>query len=587
MPQTDARVPRPAPWHPAHLALAVVAALVGMVTVVVTLRHGLDWSDEAFVWTMVASDRVAVGEAWGFQHLVHPVFVLTGESVLVMRVLRLAGYVVASVVLVAAATRVMRAAGVHLRRRERALVLLVAQVGTLLAWSYPPRYLGYNELSSWLGALLCAALSVGLVPVAEESRGRRALPWVAVGVLLAPLVIAKFTAAVVWAAVVLVVLLVPVPGTAGWLRPAAVVGGAVATTAVMAASGVPVLTVVDNSVGLLLDSSAQEASDHSVSEVLRTYLTSTRETARAAVVPVVALVTLAVLCLRVRRRTRVGAAVGLLLAAGLVALLVGPSVEGTWSGLGSVSAVVGVGGVLALVLAARATLPAAWLTPRAGVALLVALGAPLVAAVGTNNLIWGHTVFSATPWAVVCGLALCLLARAAPPLVRAAPLLLGGLLVCLAGTAVVFDVSVHPYRSEPLLRQTTPTSVPALAGMRLTEDQAATADWLHRVAVEQEAAGVPAVALHSPGHLFAFNRSGWASPWRGGIWQDSVATNCESGAPEDLFVLQPAAPADLVEAERGRLQEALTGCTLRFPEDFTAVSGHDGSVVWRLQGGAG
>jgi hypothetical protein len=31
-----------------------------------TLRRGFDWTDESFVYTLIASNRRAIGEAWGF-----------------------------------------------------------------------------------------------------------------------------------------------------------------------------------------------------------------------------------------------------------------------------------------------------------------------------------------------------------------------------------------------------------------------------------------------------------------------------------------------------------------------------------------
>jgi len=45
-----------------------------------TLRHGFGWGDGAFIDTMIATNRMAIGEAWGFQHLLHPLYTVTGES---------------------------------------------------------------------------------------------------------------------------------------------------------------------------------------------------------------------------------------------------------------------------------------------------------------------------------------------------------------------------------------------------------------------------------------------------------------------------------------------------------------------------
>ncbi|SOC57838.1 hypothetical protein [Ornithinimicrobium cerasi] len=578
------RGPGAVPWHPAHLVPAALAAVAGLAVVLATQRHGLDWTDESFVWVMIASNRVAVGEAWGFQHLLHPVWVAVGERVLPMRLLRVVGYLVMSGILTWAAARVLGASGVDLRRRERWFVLLVAQTGTLLAFSYPPRYLGYNELSAWTSALLCAVLAVGLVPRRDDGPLARTLPWATAGLLLPPLVVAKFTAGLAWLPVVAVLLVVAVPGTPQWRRLVAVLAGLVTGAVGLLFTGVPAVAVARNAVRLLGDGSAQAASDHSVSTILETYLDSTVLTGRALAIPVLLFLVLVLLCARTPRPRVAAAVAGLAVAGALAARLTWPwAVAGDWDGLGVVTAALGLCGAAA-VLAGPATLPPSAPRPRP---LLVLLVTPLLAAVGTNNAIWAHTIFSATAWAVLTGVALCLLARAAPAPVRTAPLLLGGLLVAVAATAVAYDVTVHPYRSTPYLAQTTPTTVPALAGLRLSADQAATADWLRSVAQEQGAADLPAVALHSPGHLLALNASGWASPWRGGSWEASVGQACADAPPRDLLVVEPAEPAARVAVERDRLVSALDGCGLAFPDDVAAVAERDGTTVWRLPPGGG
>ncbi|WP_122262023.1 hypothetical protein [Ornithinimicrobium cerasi] len=582
------RGPGTVPWHPAHLVPAGLAAVAGLAVVLATQRHGLDWTDESFVWVMIASDRVAVGEAWGFQHLLHPVWVALGERVLPMRLLRVAGYLAVSGILTWAAARVLCASGVDLVRRERWFVLLVAQTGTLLAFGYPPRYLGYNELSAWTSAVLCALLAVGLVPRRRDDGSlARVLPWAAAGLLLPLLVVAKFTAGLAWMPVVALLLVVTVPGTPRWRRLVAVLAGAVSSVWALLVAGVPAVTVARNAMGLLGDGSAQEASDHSISTVLETYLDSTVLTGRALAIPALLLLVLALLCVRTPRPRVAAAVVGLVVAGFVAARLTWPwAVAGDWDGLGVVTAALGLCGAAA-VLAGPATLPPSAPRPRLLLVLLGALVTPLLASVGTNNAIWAHTVFSATAWAVLAGVALCLLARTAPAPVRTAPLLLGGLLVAVTATAVAYDLTVHPYRSTPYLAQTTPTTVPALAGLRLSADQAATADWLRSVAQEQGAADLPAVALNSPGHLLALDASGWASPWRGGSWEASVGRACEDAPPRDLLVVEPAEPAARVSVERDRLVSALDGCGLAFPGDFVAVAERDGTTVWRLAPGGG
>ncbi|WP_109472591.1 hypothetical protein [Ornithinimicrobium cavernae] len=566
-------------WHPAHLVLCGAATLVGLGLVLVSLNRGFDWTDEAFVYTMIASDRLAVGEAWGFQHLLHPLFAAVGERVLVFRVLRLVGYLALSGALTWTAGRVLARLGRPLARREWWLVLLVAQAGTLLAWSYPPRYLGYNELSSWLGQLLCAALALGLLPPAVDPARRAVLPWLVAGLLLPPLVVAKFTTGVAWVPLLLPAVAVPVPGVPRRLRGLAALGGAALALVLLVATGVPVLDTVRQATGLLFDVRAQEVTDHSVPVVLRTYLEATLQTAWVLVVP---LALLAVLALRAVRSTdgRRGVVVltWLLPVAAVLALL-WPA-RASWETLGSLSAFLGAGGLLVLVLAHRRR-------PGTPIRLVLVVGlvlaTPLTAAAGTNNGIWGQTLFAATVWAVLLGAALCLLSRAAAPAVRGAPVLLGGLVLALTASHVAGDVLVHPYRTTPYLSQGAPTSVPQLSGIRMMPEQSEEADWLAAVAREQRAAGVPAVAIASPGHLFLFNQSGWASPWRDASWATSVVEACRTQPPDDLFVIDPGDTVPGASEDRDRLRTALRACDLRFPDDFRSVAERGETVVWRLE----
>ncbi|WP_114908077.1 hypothetical protein [Ornithinimicrobium murale] len=575
-------------WHPAHLALGGLAVLVALGLVLASLNRGFDWTDEAFVYTMIASDRLAVGEAWGFQHLLHPVFEAVGERVLVFRVLRLVGYLALAGVLTWTAGRVLARLGRPLARREWWLVLLLAQAGTLLAWSYPPRYLGYNELSSWLGQLLCACLALGLVPAPGPPR-RRLLVWLVAGLLLPPLVIAKFTTGVGWVPLLLLAVAVPVPGCSRRLRGLTVLAGMVLGLALLVACGVPVVDTVRQATGLLVDVRAQEVTDHSVPVVLGTYLWATLRTACALSVPLALLAVLALLVLRPAGR-RVVALAWLLPVVVVLGLLLSPA-SGSWDTLGVLSAFLGSGGVLGLALVRwrgvrspdRSALSGQRPPQSPGPVLVVglALATPLLAAAGTNNGIWGQTLFATTVWAVLLGTALCLLSRAADPVVRGAPVLLGGLVLVLTAGHVAGDVLIHPYRTTPYLSQGAPTSVPQLSGIRMEQQQTQEADWLAAVAREQGAAGVPAVAIASPGHLFVFNRSGWASPWRGTSWASSVVEACRTHPPEELFVVDPGAAVPGAAEDRELLRTALGTCDLAFPDDFRVVAQRAETVVWR------
>ncbi|MGD8200591.1 hypothetical protein ACQE98_08000 [Ornithinimicrobium sp. W1679] len=565
----------------AALVLAAVGVLTGYGLLLWGLDRGFDGTDEGFVYTMIASDRAAVGEAWGFQHLLHPLYEATGGRVLVFRTLRVLGYAVTSVLLVLAARCVASAAGVAVPRHTWWFVLLVAQAGPLLAWSYPPRYLSYNEVSAWMSQLICAAVVLGL---AARGRGLRTpsgwLPWAVAGLLVPPLLLAKFTAALVWVPLALLAtLLSPSVRSAAGRAAVFLVAGCLSALGLVGA-GRPFVGSVRRSWGMLTDPAAQAVSDHSVSEILETYGDSALETALAGLGPVVVLVALAVLV-----RRGLGRPVVLALPVALaVWLLVLPL--GSWAKLGTVSAVMGVGGASVLLVAALPVRTGRGRVLAGLYALWLVLVTPVVAGVGTNNPIMGQTMWAATVWAVLLGTALAVLAAGGPTSAsvhRSAPLLTGALMVWVTVALVATDSFIHPYRSQPLQEQTTTTSVPELAGIRLTPEQAATADRLRSVAEREDAAGVPAVAINAPGHLFVFNRSGWASPWRDGIWRATIEESCRTDRPKDLFVLDPGDDAPLTVRGRTDLVEALVACGYAFPDDFRVVDEFAGTVVWRLR----
>lgn len=589
---------------------AGVLALIGLLLIGFTLNRGFDWTDEGFVYTMIASNRVAAGEVWGFQHLLHPLFALFGESVLAFRVLRLIGYVLLSVVLVLAARNVAVRLGLRFSIWHWAFILLVAQIGTFAAWGYPPRYLGYNEVASWLAQVGCALLIVLLADVlvpARRGAWRTAALWFALGLLGATLGLIKISSGVIFGLLLLAALLVPTATFAWWKRAGSVVLGAVMITGVLGLLGYPLKSYLSSSLHLLTDRSAQEASDHSLAAIIPTYLASLEHTLALIVLPVALFVVVAFGLLRGRfaKTSQVEGLIGheRTLARGLwlLAILIAAaafSIPGgnVWNDLGATIALLGAAGAAILVLVGDrlVRVPSTARHPRATLivgAIVVAL-TPFVSAVGTNNTIFGQTLFSATTWAVLFGFAACALFAAAPRSVgaRTIPLALAISMMAIFVGFVVTDVFVQPYRTVPYFQQQATIDSGPLRGLRVTPEEAELAAWLRDAEDNLHAAEVPAVAISAPGALLNFNRSGWANPWVDAMWPISFATveiACEDGPPEDLLVLQPGSETS-ESASYGGFVAALDACGLDFPEDFTEVARTPGSMsdrqmtIWRL-----
>lgn len=588
-----------------HSTVVVMAAIVIVVYLVIawTLRRGFDWTDEAFVMSMVASNRISVGEPWGFQHLLHPLYVLTGESVLVFRILRLAGYLALSVVLVGCARVVARRVGVVLSRTGWVFALLLAQVGTFLAWSYPPRYLSHNELASWFAqagvALVVVALATG---AAEKSRApdrRLWLPWLGAGACLAVLVFAKVTSGAAFAVLLTLAVLAPNPYLQWWKRWLAAATGGVAVLAAVLASGYPVVSYVRNVTSMMTNSSAQAAFAHPISALIPSYIDSILTTGTVVLPLLVLFILMAVALVWAHGGagepvlpTRIAWVFLGLLSFALLAL---PRAD-TWNYLGALAMFSASAGLVGLIIHDGTARPRE--TRVRGRAYAVVVGAfgfvvaPFIASAGTNGFLVGHAMFSATLWVLVLGIALALLdggARAVGSRARAVPSVLAILVLVIAGIAVRAHTE-RPYRSSPLASQTTPATLPALRGLLLTEAEVDWIGWVAAVGEANDADGVPAVGIGAPGGLYAFNNSAYANPWMDQMWPasfESLRVACFDDPPDDLFVIQPTASGPDDPSTAG-MTASLAQCGIAFPGDFRVVDryvGADpvyGTIIWRL-----
>lgn len=598
------------------LGLMAAIAFATFAVILWTLRRGFGWGDEAFVYTMIASNRIATDVPLGFQHLLHPLYVLTGESVLVFRVVRLAGYVLLGVALVWAARSVLRRAGISIPRSGWVFILIFAQVGTFLAWSYPPRYISYNELASWFAqlgaALILLSLSWGLSSPGDRRASRMLwLIWAGLGGLTTLLVFAKVTSAIAFAAVLLFVLLIPNPNLRLWKRVVSLGAGTLAALLLLWVTGSPIGPYLRNVSTLFFDPSARDSFGHPISKIIQNYAESLVVTG-LAVVPVLLIFALAAATLRRRagatdRGGWLGAGwltwvLGVLL---IVALAVLPRAN-AFSYLGELVVFIGAAGLIGLAVlgvdrelgvdraAIRRSGASRSFSVAAGGAVVVAV--PFISALGTSNgELAGQFVYTATLWAVLLGIALVLLAQRATLLrssARSVPALIGCVVMLLAAFAVKADIA-KPYGTTRLLSQTTSTSsaAPEFRGLLLTRVDAA---WVNVISAAGDTLGardVPATATSTAGVLFAFNHSGYANPWVGSSQPaayNSLATACRKNPPADFFVLQPGISSEH-SAQIRRLTKSLARCGIRFPGDFQVVA-RDRSidaahelVIWRLK----
>lgn len=588
---------------------------VSYAAIVWTLRRGFDWTDEAFVYAMIASNRVAVGEPWGFQHLLHPLYIMTGESVLAFRIVRLVGYVLLSVALVWCARAVVSRMGIRIPRSGWAFILILAQVGTFFAWSYPPRYLSYNELGSWLVQLGVALIVLSLawgVSSPHDQRASRALGsiWVGLGAIATLLVFAKVTSGVVFGAFLMFALVIPNPNLRLWKRVLAAGAGTSIVLCALWACRYPMGFYLKNAFALLFDKSAQNAFNHPISGLIQSYVGSVISTGYA-LLPALLLFTIMIATFHRKVRTigalanggtvdRIRWIIGFLLILALTALtkfeaLTTLTRAEMWSYLGHLIVFIGAAGFIGLMTLGPSSVAMSGSAKSRSFSVAIGgsaiVAAPFMSALGTNNSITDEFVFTATLWAVVLGIALVLLTQQAELLhssARSLPALIGCFVILMTALAVRTDIG-RPYRSTSLLSQDTSTSVPELRGLLLTGGEAAWIDWVSVVGDSLAAEGVPAIAMNSPGALYAFNHSGYANPWLDPTGDlNSLGLACTMKRPADLFVLQPGTFA-AGGASTTQMAKTLAECGVHFPGDFRVVAKRVAAepsramTIWRLK----
>lgn len=598
------------------LGLMATIVLVTYAAIVWTVPRGFDWTDEAFGYSLIASNRIAVDVPLGFQHLLHPLYLLTGQSVLAFRILRLAGYVLLGLALVSCARATVRRLGISIPRSGWALIVLLAQVGTFLAWSYAPRYPGYNELTSWFAQLGVALIVVSLAWGASARDGGAGwglwLIWVGLGAITILLVYTKVTSAMAFGVMLAVAVVFPNPSLCWWKRIVSAGAGAMAVLLLLWVTGAPTLSYLKRAFSLVFDTSAQASFGHPMSVIVWVYWDSLISTGRSLLPALVIFaLTMATFSRRVRSNDesvnspdtdRITWILGVLLVIAMIAL---PKLS-NWAYFGELVVFMGAAGIIGLV-----TLGSQGATMRGSTAsrsLSVAFGgatvvsAPFISAAGTNNPLTGQFVFAATLWAVLLGTALALLTRRAVLLrssARSLPALIGCIVILMSAVAVKADIA-KPYRNEPLLSQETSTSVPELRGLLLTKADAEYVDWISAAGHTFGADGVPATGTSSAGDLYVFNHSGYASPWIGSVSPGpyaSLVVACTKHPPADLFVLQrPSAPSKsskyIIKSSKyiiAHLTSSLAACGINFPGDFTAVAKRDSTdpnralTIWRLK----
>ncbi|MFM7537359.1 MAG: hypothetical protein ACKO91_16390 [Acidimicrobiales bacterium] len=596
--------------------VGIVGSFAWIVAAAIGAGHGLDISDEGFYLLSYRWWQEDLRNFTGAQFVIGPVFQLLGYDVHLLRLARLAAFVIVHVLLGLSVARWLDAsrppghASGGLRLAPVAVVAIVVAGGGFV-YTWLPASPGYNDVAL-IGSILLTAITVELC---VRSAAGRAIPWwigVGAGAVAAVMALSKWSSAAVCVATVAVAGLVVVRP---W-KTVARLGG----YSIIGALGLLLLvhlTLVDLTevLPLLVDTNrAVGQRSNSVMDLLSLYVRNSRAnlrlgvetypllvvtpvalavlpgrrgrgrlalTAVAVVVTVVSLVVTAVVA--VRRGALVGGTVNLNDSVPLLTTLLAlyPIVLVAWAVRWAVPR-----------LAARPSTSASGSGPvdrsvaaRTGVVVVaVLLAMPFCQAAGTGNPILLVTLHGGGCW-IAAGVVLASVRRRLDlrRSDRLAPVCLA-VAVAMAVLGVSFGVTgslLYPYRAGgsvgDLNRQ--PREAAAVSSVRLTPRDAGELDRLHRELKPWiRPAGRRILAFNeAAGLVFALDGRSVGESWYSG--SDEVRTGqgirdaCPDGVPpwgDRLPLVLLRAPVEVSSLSEGLLS-AMNHCGMRFPDGYVEI----------------
>jgi len=567
------------------------------------LPRGFDWSDEAWSISLIASNRITLGEPWGFHHLLHNFFEVTGGSILVFRFLRLFGYLSLAAISVFVIYRISVMLRMHISVPSWLTLVSLSQIGFFIVSSYAPRNLGYNELASWFSqAFGLIFLYLVAKAVWKSSRSRTDYLLVGVmGLILSLSFAAKFTTFVPLLALALLLPLSSRMSIRTALHGFFVFSlGAFLGFALLFLMDFPLIEYLATIRTLLFDSAAQDDFGHPISGLLMSYLASVLGTFSIVLPLVTGFSVFWGVFFLYSKKPRGFKLISWIIALFAVAInLWGlanlPREFGVYNYLGFF-----IGYLLLSVLVAYLVI---LLLKRSGgkreestnqlgskvhlreilVSILIIVSTPLAAAFGTNNPFMGQLIFSSTLWVSLFGFLVLWLLEQLGKLetnwlaIPGYSFVLAPLI--LVSFAVSSDITIHPYRTLPYVQQTIMISTPPFQGMLLTQGEVETIEWLNGQDGVAEGE-FDTISLLSPGHLLALNNSGFVNPWIFPGWPASISSISKACFARDVnreIVLIVPHQFDFSSDFALDVQDALDACGLNMFLDFSEVGRLDPS----------
>lgn len=554
------------------IVFQVYGLLNAYTAIVRALNKGMDWTDESWVYELSRNLAPQMDQVWGFQFISHVFVLLSLENVLYLRIMRLFCYLIVSFFLSHFAFQYL----VRKQASKRQKILIsssVAALSTIYAFSYPPRYISYNELSAWVSALLL------VIVLRKNFKQTTALEarffYFIFGTLTCLLFFIKFSTAIVLTSSLLLLLIFEKSIRLEITKGITVLKLGVGLTwpaLVIEISTRQGLDYIRKVIEMLLDRSKQESYIHPISDLLRVYLNQfmliTTEFAVGVVLPSIAVFIL----LRIipnfasNQLVRVKAVffVSLLLLAIEFRI---DSTEHVWNAIGDLN--------LAIIIFNLVWSCIFWEIQKLDLKQLLTINVlnwlPVICALGTNNTIGGQTMFAFTG-CLIALVTLVLLSTETSFSAISVSTILSTIMVVVTPFAVSANTT-SIYRTAPVESLTERIrEIKPLRDIYLTPEESQTYSWLAKeMKLYDDSYGK--IPLVFAGFNFAFKNDGFSAPWMDSFWPATAGNlrhSCDNldAQRKKLIVI---APSQIGNDLQDLLNQALGGCNEVFPESFNRV----------------
>jgi hypothetical protein len=532
------------------LALTVLSGFA----IIWSLNRGFDLSDEAWAYSLIKSGRNTINEPWGFHWLLNPVYVMFGESVLAFRYLRTFLYFSMGVL-----TFVLLKQKLPLHFQNNLFFITLfsgTQIGTIVAFSYAPPYLSYNELSGFFVQLI----SLLLLKIAFNPE-KAAINWFLIGSCLCLLFVSKISS--FFLVVVFLSLIIASMGRNIFTFLSRLFGGFFIVFLTLFFFGFPMKNYLQNNFVLLFDKSLQEEYAHPIGGMLKKYLIDL-----IYFIPRYPLVVLSLamifLILRIANRSNRQVMLTLVPASVLLAILASRT-DMRWNNIGTFLYFCL---ILTAILDLRRNLNSTVKNGKRSMTIQAGFFAsltPLLASFGTSNPILGQMLFATT---VLFGLLVFNLVF----VLGRTSMAVTCLIILWALSHLFFALFTNAYGDQKLIKSNVAINQGDLKGLYVSSE--IYRDYQFYKILEGYAKDLDLIAINNPGALFLSTNDDFANPWINyTTWPASflsIEHSCELGKTEKLGVILDKKMADDFMFLK-YFNRSINECSLDFPSDFKSV----------------